>query len=343
MSAILSADDLNDFISPGVACIKPVEDLGGHDNSQRGEVEIQVDQNGQPLEVSKLKGSVSKLNPAQISLADCLACSGCITSADEVLVAEHSHEELLRAIRENNESDTPKVFVASVSLQSRASLAHAYGYPVDKMDILLLNLLMKQMKFRYVVGTGLGRKLSLINEAQNIIRRKESNGPGPTLSSICPGWVLYAEKTHPYVLLRMSDIKSPQQITGCLLKNIVAHELGITPQDVYHLSIMPCFDKKLESARPEQGDESGKFKDVDCVLTAKELVKLVEDNSNEFSLEPNSVQEILARTGILASELYREAAPQSWPYVDLSWSNDSGSASGGYAVHYIQYMKEHLI
>lgn len=27
MSAILSAEDLNDFISPGVACIKPVETL----------------------------------------------------------------------------------------------------------------------------------------------------------------------------------------------------------------------------------------------------------------------------------------------------------------------------
>ena len=27
MSAILSADDLNDFISPGLACIKPVETL----------------------------------------------------------------------------------------------------------------------------------------------------------------------------------------------------------------------------------------------------------------------------------------------------------------------------
>lgn len=27
MSAILSADDLNDFISPGVACIKPIETL----------------------------------------------------------------------------------------------------------------------------------------------------------------------------------------------------------------------------------------------------------------------------------------------------------------------------
>ena len=38
MSAILSADDLNDFISPGVACIKPIETLPAakpEDNSVR--------------------------------------------------------------------------------------------------------------------------------------------------------------------------------------------------------------------------------------------------------------------------------------------------------------------
>lgn len=33
MSAILSADDLNDFISPGVACIKPIETLPAKDES----------------------------------------------------------------------------------------------------------------------------------------------------------------------------------------------------------------------------------------------------------------------------------------------------------------------
>jgi hypothetical protein len=33
MSAILSADDLNDFISPGVACIKPIETLPAKEES----------------------------------------------------------------------------------------------------------------------------------------------------------------------------------------------------------------------------------------------------------------------------------------------------------------------
>ena len=39
MSAILSADDLNDFISPGVACIKPVETLPLQ-NPQKSEVRL---------------------------------------------------------------------------------------------------------------------------------------------------------------------------------------------------------------------------------------------------------------------------------------------------------------
>lgn len=44
MSAILSADDLNDFITPGVACIKPVETLPKKDsqNPEVGQFEVLV-------------------------------------------------------------------------------------------------------------------------------------------------------------------------------------------------------------------------------------------------------------------------------------------------------------
>ena len=67
---------------------------------------------------------------------------------------------------------------------------------MDDIDKLLINLFIHQMGFTYVVGTSLGRKLSLINEAQSLITKKENKelNNGPVLSSICPGWVLYAEK-----------------------------------------------------------------------------------------------------------------------------------------------------
>ncbi|KAJ8143621.1 hypothetical protein OXX80_010770 [Metschnikowia pulcherrima] len=332
MSAILSADDLNDFISPGVACIKPVETPDA-DADIAGEVEIQIDENGDPLEISKIDGKVSKLSPAQISLADCLACSGCITSAEEVLVAQHSHDQLLKALRDGSKS-----FVVSISHQSRSSLAHAYGYTVEQMDRLLISFFQNQLGFKFVVGTALGRKLSLLQESHQLMQRKSGAERSPVLSSICPGWVLYAEKTHPYVLPYMSTVKSAQQITGCILKSLAAQELNVSREDIYHLSIMPCFDKKLESARPETS-EGLSSPDVDCVLTAKELVNLIE--TSEYSLIPEKGLDALPNAPIM--DLYKACAPSSWPFKELSWSNDSGSQSGGYAHNYLTIYKNHLL
>ncbi|RCK60799.1 Cytosolic Fe-S cluster assembly factor NAR1 [Candida viswanathii] len=347
MSAILSADDLNDFISPGVACIKPLtQNDSANDQStslnENGEVEIQIDDQGNPLEISQIDGKQSALTPAQISLSDCLACLGCITSAEEVLVAQHSHQELVNALENRN----GRVFVASVSQQARASLATAYNLTMDDVDKLLINLFVHQMGFAYVVGTSLGRKLSLINEARGLIEKKETGDikDGPVLSSICPGWVLYAEKTHPYVLPRVSTVKSPQQITGCLLKTLSAAALEVPKSRVYHVSIMPCFDKKLESARPEIHDDSEKaVPDVDCVLTAKELITLIEEQAPKYQLLPEDNTSSILQINTPMNEIYKRCAPPNWPFIEYSWSNDPGSASGGYAYNYLQIFQENLL
>ena len=41
----------------------------------------------------------SETHIAQISLTDCLACSGCITTAETILIAQQSDEELLNQLR----------------------------------------------------------------------------------------------------------------------------------------------------------------------------------------------------------------------------------------------------
>lgn len=338
MSAILSADDLNDFITLGAACIKPpTVSKPADDSNENLEVEVQIDNDGNGLEVSK-DGTTTNLSAAQISLADCLACSGCITSAEEILVAQHSHDELVKALKNN----TDKLFVASVSHQARASLATAFNLKVEDIDRLLINLFINQMGFKAVVGTSLGRKLSLVNESFNIINKKEQqNSQEPILSSICPGWVLYAEKTHPFILSKLSDVKSPQQITGCLMKNLMSEQLETDKSNIYHLSIMPCFDKKLESARPEDGVEES-FKDVDCVLTAKELVTLLDQQKDLFQLIPSNANKIL-NSPIAINELYKKVAPVNWPMIEDSWTSDEGSTSGGYSYNYLKILKKHLI
>lgn len=78
------------------------------------------------------------------------------------------------------------------------------------------------------------------------------------------GWVCYAEKTHgSYILPYISTAKSPQQIMGSLVKNWMN-----VKQSVYHVTVMPCYDKKLEAARQDFFNEHTQSRDVDCVITA---------------------------------------------------------------------------
>jgi iron only hydrogenase large subunit-like protein len=55
-----------------------------------------------------------------------------------------------------------------------------------------------------------------------------SIAPLPVLSSACPGWICYAEKTHGDLLPFVSGVKSPQAVAGVLVKgNVVAGRLGL--------------------------------------------------------------------------------------------------------------------
>ncbi|KAK3905801.1 iron hydrogenase [Staphylotrichum tortipilum] len=320
MSAILSADDLNDFISPGVACIKPVETLpAAPPPSQSSSLEFEVILDGQTPTTTT--GTAA---PAQISLTDCLACSGCVTSAEAVLVSLQSHSEVLSvldgapALRvQPNDANTggftvsgldnpaAKLFVASVSPQTRASLAAACGGAVTEQQAgqMIEQLLSSSGTglatggkhgngFAWVVDTNTAREACLVLGSDEVL----GTGAGPDkpappiLTSSCPGWVCYAEKTHPYVLPHLSRVKSPQALMGTLLKSTLSRALGVAPERIWHLAVMPCFDKKLEASREELTDAvwagEGKLgkgvRDVDCVITSKEILMLCASRGIDF-------------------------------------------------------------
>ena len=93
-----------------------------------------------------------------------------------------------------------------------------------------------------------------------------------TLSEcVCIGWVCYAEKTHgSYILPYISTTRSPQQVMGALVKDYFASCIGRSSGHVYHVTVMPCFDKKLEASRADFYDDVQKTRDVDCVITSSE-------------------------------------------------------------------------
>lgn len=82
------------------------------------------------------------------------------------------------------------------------------------------------------------------------------------------GWICYAEKTHgSYILPYISSTKSPQQIMGSLVKDYFAAKQGQTPDQIYHVTVMPCYDKKLEASRQDFYSDLYGTRDVDCVIT----------------------------------------------------------------------------
>lgn len=84
------------------------------------------------------------------------------------------------------------------------------------------------------------------------------------------GWVCYAEKTHgSYILPYIATTKSPQQIMGSLIKQWVGKYAS--DQQIYHVSVMPCYDKKLEASRQDFFNEEIQSREIDCVITASKI------------------------------------------------------------------------
>lgn len=142
----------------------------------------------------------------------------------------------------------------------------------------------KQLGAKLVIDSSFSRDFSLMESVEEFISRYQSSDKKslPILASSCPGWICYAEKTQGKVLPYISKVKSPQQIMGSLVKDYWASQMNITPDKIYHVSIMPCFDKKLEASRDDFYDENYKTRDVDTVLTSAEVIDMINDKNINF-------------------------------------------------------------
>lgn len=121
-----------------------------------------------------------------------------------------------------------------------------------------------------VVDTKIADDLALIESRNEFVERYNTNRKSlPMLASSCPGWVCYAEKTHGnFILPYISTTRSPQQIMGMLVKQYLAKIIGTSSDRIYHVTVMPCYDKKLEASREDFFSEVENSHDVDCVITS---------------------------------------------------------------------------
>jgi len=105
------------------------------------------------------------------------------------------------------------------------------------------------------------------------------------ITSCSPGWIKFIEHFYPDLLDHLSTCKSPQQMFGAIAKTYYAEKIGIPPEKMYVVSVMPCTAKKFEAERPEM--RSSGFKDVDAVLTTRELARMIKQAGIDFVSLPD--------------------------------------------------------
>ena len=169
-------------------------------------------------------------------------CSGCITSAESVLITMQSHIQVLDFLVENAThqptSGKRKIPVVSVSPQSLASLAASVSSSTTRVTARQMlhrieTFFNRALGIEHVYDTTFARHISLLEHTREFLERKARSVSGakdalPMLASACPGWICYAEKTHSEMLPFISRTKSPQQVMGTVVKSWLASKWNKT-------------------------------------------------------------------------------------------------------------------
>ena len=181
-----------------------------------------------------------------------------------------------------------KTVVAQVAPAVRVAIGESFGLDAGSVEMGRLCAALKAIGFDHVYDTSFSADLTVIEEAEEFIARKQKGEKLPQFTSCCPGWVKFAEQFFPEFLPNLSSCKSPQQMFGSLAKRVLPAELGVPREDLVVVSVMPCTAKKFEAKRPEF--VAGGQPDVDYVLTTQELARMIQEAGLRFDdLEPQSL------------------------------------------------------
>ncbi len=242
---------------------------------------MQLEEDGTWTGVDSQSGAAVELRPAKVSLTDCLACSGCVTSAESVLIEAQSCAEFIAGAERAAKSGG--AVVVSVAREALASMAVRFGLGLADMMRALARFF-EGFGAESVADLAFASEFEAQEAEREFVARFRGGDPAaplPLLCSTCPGWVCYAEKKHEaFILPHMSTVRSPQQLMGAIVKRYSPWRVD-QGREVYHATVMMCYDKKLEASREDYYDSVRKSPDVDCVLTAREIEALMAERGFE--------------------------------------------------------------
>ena len=236
------------------------------------------------------RGFTAKVGTASmIPLADssCTFCGQCVNVCPVGAIVGVSYtKQVMAAI-----NDPKKTVVVQTAPAVRVAIGQEFGFKPGEPVTGKLVAALRMLGFDKVFDTDFSADLTIMEEGHELVGRVtkflEAQKAGksaadasleahlPILTSCCPGWINFLEHHFSDLLDIPSSCKSPQQMFGAIAKSFYAEKIGVKPEDLIVVSVMPCQAKKYEAARPEFAP--GGVKDVDYVITTRELVRLLRE------------------------------------------------------------------
>jgi NADH-quinone oxidoreductase subunit G len=217
------------------------------------------------------RGFTAVVGPAEMKpLADsiCTFCGQCVNVCPTGALTEISYiREVWDAL-----NNPEKTVIVQTAPAVRVGIGEEFDLPIGKAATGKLVAGLRALGFDSVFDTDFAADLTIMEEAHELLGRLKSGKNLPILTSCCPGWINFLEFQFPDLIGIPSSCKSPQQMFGAIAKSYYADKIGVKPENLVVVSIMPCLAKKYEASREEFMVEG--VRDVDYVLTTRELAKM---------------------------------------------------------------------
>ena len=213
--------------------------------------------------------------------SECTYCGQCVAVCPVGALTERDYTNRLL----DDLADPDKIVIVQTAPAVRAALGEEFGLPPGTLVTGKMVYALRELGFDYVFDTDFAADVVIMEEGTELLDRIRNGGALPMFTSCCPGWINYAEKHCPDILPRLSSTRSPQAVFGALAKTYLPEKMGMAPQRIRVISIMPCIAKKDEAARAELA--SGGIPDVDVVITVREFARLLRRMGVDLaSIEP---------------------------------------------------------
>lgn len=206
----------------------------------------------------------------------CINCGQCanVCPADSITEKIEAYQ-VMAEIR-----DKDKIVIFSTSPSVRIALGEEFGMPDGSFVEGKMVALLRRLGADYVLDTNFAADMTIVEEASELLQR-----------------ITEGDKPLPHI----SSAKSPIGMQGPTIKTYFAKKMGIDPRKIVNVAVTPCTAKKFEIRRGEM-NAAGRYlgiedmRDMDYVITTRELAMLAKDEGIDFAaLEDSAYDDLMGQ------------------------------------------------